>query len=222
MHFNQHNIHDSIQILLNHSIIKEVECTKFLGIWFDSNLSWEYHIQHLSEKLSHLCYAFCVLSKVLPMKLKSVYFGYVHSILSYGITVWGLSSKSSKIFKLQERIIKIIKQVQIRTESKTIFREPVPCIYILESVSFIHQNRELFKMNSDFHEYNTRNSSNIHLNFHRLTRSLNSISHQGSNLYNHLPHNIKNFKIRKFKHAVKHILLTHMSISVKEYLDLKF
>ena len=226
IHFNQYSLHDPIQIFLNHTIIKEVENTKFLGIWVDSTLSWECHIDNLAEKLNRLCYAFRILAKILPMEvLKSIYFGYVHSLLSYGIIIWGSSLKSEKILKLQKRILKIMKQVPIRTESKKIFSElqvlPLPCIYILESVCFIHQNMNLFPINSDFHEYNTRTSNNVHLSSHRLTRSLNSISHKGSNLFNHLPHSIKHLKNKQFKHSVKQILLKHMPLCTNEFLNVK-
>ena len=228
MHFNQPRSkpNDPMQISLNNTAIKETQTTKFLGIWIDSSLTWESHIQHLTQKLSRLCYAFRVLSKVSPLELmKSVYFGYVHSVLSYGIIVWGLSSKTTQLFRLQKRILKIIKQVPIRTESKKIFEElkilPFPCIYILEMVSFIHRNIKSFKMNSDFHEYNTRSANDIHLNYHRLTRSLNSVSHKGTSLYNKLPDEIKKLDQKKFKKIVRHILLTHMPLSVNEYLNLQ-
>ena len=104
-------------------------------------------------------------------------------------------------------LLKIIKQVPIQTKSREAFGElgilPVPCIYILESVCFIHQNLISFKTNSDYHKYGTRTSCNIHLNYHRLTRSLNSISHQGCTLYNKLPHYIKEYNNRLFKKEVK-------------------
>ena len=158
--------------------------------------------------------------------LKSAYFGYVHSILSYGIIIWGSSSKTGQVLKLQKRILKIMKQVPIRSNSKEIFKEleilPVPCIYILETVCFIHQNMMLFKSNSDYHNYNTRTSSNIHLNYHRLTRSLNSLSHTGVTLYNKLPNEIKIYHNIKFKKVVKHILLTHMPFTVNDYLSINF
>lgn len=157
--------------------------------------------------------------------LKSVYFGYVHSVISYGIITWGSSPKSIQVLQLQKRIIKIIKQVPIRSESISIFRElkilPVPCIYILEVVCYIHQNIDSFKTNSFYHEYSTRTSRNIHLNYHRLTRSINSLSHRGSNLYNKLPQNIKDLNMRKLKKEVKNILLKHLPLCTNDYLNLK-
>ena len=228
MNFNQPKpgLQDPIQIKLNNTLIKEVECTKFLGIWVDSKLTWESHIHHLTQKLSSLCYAFRILSKISPMELlKSIYYGYVHSVISYGIVVWGSTSKSTQIFKFQKRILKIIKQVPIRTESKQVFKElsilPLPCMYILETVSFIHQNINSFKTNCDYHEHNTRAARNIHINYHRLTRSLNSVSHQGFKLYNKLPKEIKILDQRKFKNKVKHVLLSNLPFSVNEYLSLQ-
>ena len=116
------------------------------------------HVQCLIEKLSRICYALRVLAKISPIELlKAVYFGYIHSIISYGIMTWGSSSKATQVLKLQKRIIKIMKQVSIQTESKKVFKElqilPVPCIYILESVCFIHQNKNSFKPNLDYHKH---------------------------------------------------------------------
>jgi len=40
--------------------------------------------------------------------LRSTYFSYGHSIISYGIKFWGNSSYSEDIFKIQKGIIRII------------------------------------------------------------------------------------------------------------------
>ncbi|KAJ4443064.1 hypothetical protein ANN_04714 [Periplaneta americana] len=69
MYFSQKQLHGSIEILLNNTGIKDVDCTKFLGIWIDSNLTWESHIQFLTDKLSRLCYAFRVLTNITPKEL---------------------------------------------------------------------------------------------------------------------------------------------------------
>ena len=52
MNFRKKKLHDHIQILINNSIVKEVETTKFLGMWIDSNQTCKSNIQHLTEKLS--------------------------------------------------------------------------------------------------------------------------------------------------------------------------
>ena len=40
--------------------------------------------------------------------LRSTYFSYAHTIISYGIVFWGNSSYREVIFKIQKRIIRII------------------------------------------------------------------------------------------------------------------
>jgi hypothetical protein len=40
--------------------------------------------------------------------LRIVYFAYVHSIKSFGITFWGNQPHSEEVFKLQKRVISII------------------------------------------------------------------------------------------------------------------
>ena len=56
--FSQRKVNDSVQIILNNTIINQINQTEFLGIWIDSNLTWRSHIQCLTEKLSRLCYIF--------------------------------------------------------------------------------------------------------------------------------------------------------------------
>ena len=38
----------------------------------------------------------------------TVYYSYVHSVISYGIIFWGNSHLSDSIFKIQKRIIRVI------------------------------------------------------------------------------------------------------------------
>jgi hypothetical protein len=52
-----------------------VNSTKFLGLTIDQTLSWKGHILDLSLKLNKA--------------LKTVYFSYFHSIMSYGVIFWG-------------------------------------------------------------------------------------------------------------------------------------
>jgi hypothetical protein len=40
--------------------------------------------------------------------LKVIYFAYFHSLMKYGIILWGNSSGSKKVFTLQKRTVRII------------------------------------------------------------------------------------------------------------------
>jgi hypothetical protein len=72
----------------------------------DDTLSWKSHLDHLESKLSSACF---VLQTLQPLvSERTIYFSYIHSILSYGIIFWANCSDSNKIFKLKKRAIRII------------------------------------------------------------------------------------------------------------------
>ena len=101
-----------IQIIVPNSIITNINSTKFLGLIIDSTLSWSDQIAALTSKLNKACYAIrAVKSCISPDVLRTIYFSYVHSVISYGIIFWGNSHLSTNIFKIQKRIIRIITNI---------------------------------------------------------------------------------------------------------------
>ena len=82
-------------LFVNDKILDISSNYKYLGLTVDSNLSWNKHVQELCCKLGArvevLLYR---LSKILPTEcLKSLYFSMVQSVIDYGLTVWGHTSK---------------------------------------------------------------------------------------------------------------------------------
>ena len=64
---------------------------------------------HSAVSLKKACYAIRLIKPFMSIDvLRSTYFSYAHSIISYGIIFWGNSSYSEDIFKIQKRIIRII------------------------------------------------------------------------------------------------------------------
>jgi hypothetical protein len=78
-----------------------VHSTNFLGLTVDSSLSWKYCIEELKSKLNKACYAIKSFKPFMSLEvLKMTYFSYVHSVLLYGIVIWGSSSYSENILKI--------------------------------------------------------------------------------------------------------------------------
>ena len=76
--------------------------TNFLGLTLDSTLSCNLHIEQLSSKPNSACYAIRRLKSIISTNnLRTVYFAYVHSIITCGIVLWGNSPHSNYMFKLQ-------------------------------------------------------------------------------------------------------------------------
>jgi len=93
-----------IKISCDNKLIKETKNTKFLGLDIDSSLSWKNHIDQMMFKLSRACYAIRYVKHFMSQDtLRTIYFSYFHSILSYGIIFWGNSAYSSNIFKIKKK-----------------------------------------------------------------------------------------------------------------------
>jgi hypothetical protein len=142
--------------------------TTFLGLTIDSTLSWKDHIADLTSKLNKACYAIRTIKPLMTFNvLRTVYFSYFHSVMSYGIIFWGNSHLSVNIFKIQKRIIRIItnegKHDSCRQLFKTLQILTVPSQYIFSLLVFVIKNRVLFLSNSEIHYINTRYNYNIHL-----------------------------------------------------------
>ena len=96
--------------------------TKYLGMFIDKFLSWNFHVLQLSKKLSR---ANGILSKLrhhAPIEIcLQVYYGIFYSHLIYGCNIWGLTSEENlkKIEILQKKCIRIMSFSDFR--SHTIF-----------------------------------------------------------------------------------------------------
>jgi len=96
-----------IQITVSNSINTNITSTKFLGLTIDNSLSWNDHIALLTSKLNKASYAIRAVKPYMYSDvLRTIYFSYVHSVISYGIIFWGNSHFSTNIFKIQKRIIR--------------------------------------------------------------------------------------------------------------------
>lgn len=100
-----------IFIRLNGKRLSPVDHVKYLGVYLDCNLSWDFHITQLSKKLSR---ANGILSKLrynAPREVCiNVYYSLFYSHLIYGINVWGLTSVENlrKIEILQNKCLRTL------------------------------------------------------------------------------------------------------------------
>jgi hypothetical protein len=98
-----------IQIVGSNSVNTNINSTKFLGLNINSTLLWRDQIAALTSKLNKACYAIRAVKSFMSLDvLRTIYFAYVHSVISYGVIFWGNSLLNANIFKIQKRIIRII------------------------------------------------------------------------------------------------------------------
>ena len=88
-----------VQIIAPNSIITNTYNIKFLGLIIDITLSCKDQIAALISKLNKACYAIKAIKPFMSLDvLRTIYFSYVHSVMSYGIILGGNSYHSKSIF----------------------------------------------------------------------------------------------------------------------------
>jgi hypothetical protein len=106
--------------------------------------------------LNAACYALRSIKPVMRM----VFYAYFHSIMSYGIIFWGNYTDSTKIFKMQQRAIRIIIGSKNRDSCRYLFKKfkilPFHSQYILSLLLFVVENKSMYNLNFNIHTINTR------------------------------------------------------------------
>ena len=158
--------------------------------------------------------------------LRSIYFAYFQSVVSYAIILWGNSTYSRKIFTLQKKIIRIMMDAHRRTSCKMLFKKitdlngPKPIyIYIYSLIRFLIGNQDKFLTNLSVHSINTRNEHHLHRPIANLSCFQKGASYSGIRIFNNLPQSITNLWNEKpqFKVALKNFLYAHCFYSVDEF-----
>jgi hypothetical protein len=96
---------------------------------------------------------------------------------------------------------------------------PLASQYILSLALFMVTSKSLFRLNSDIHNFNTRNNSKFFQVTTHLTMFQKSLAYAGIKIYNHLPADIKDLAddIKSFKKVLKNYLHVHSFYTVDEF-----
>lgn len=198
---------------------------KVLGIVLDTHLQWKPHIDLVCSKLASQIFVLRQLKNCLHYTaLKSVYYSIINSHLSYGVLFWGSASTADRVFRMQKMAIRVLANVCTRTSCRPLFKQlqilPLPCLYLLETLTFIHRNLSDHRTFTENHNYGTRNADDLIIMRSRIEMSKkNKVDVK---IYNAL---IKRFQERKlkemnvfiFRKFVKKYLLEYCFYSTQEY-----
>ena len=131
--------------------------------------------------------------------LLAYYYGYVNSVLSYGIINWGNSTRITDVLIMKKRIIRTMCYKPITYSKRSLFKQlnilTVVSVYILNCVKYVKRNAEGFTQTSEVTNYNLRHGGHIRLPPHRLALLSNSSFVMPAELYNKLPFCIKTWKM---------------------------
>ena len=116
-------------------------------------------------------------------------------IINYSLSFWGTSPHSKKIFRMQKRIVRIMMGCRKEVSCRNLFWKlkilSLMSQYILSLMMFIIKNKNQFTVNSEIHNVNTRQHTNLHQPTSNLTGYQQGIYCSGVRIYNKLPPHIK-------------------------------
>jgi len=212
------------QVSFGNRKIATTQSLKFLGLTIETTLTWKKHIGELTSRLNEACYAIRSIKPFISLDvLRSTYFSYVHSIISYGIIFWGNSSHNEEIFKIQKRIVRIIMNSSNNASCRQLFEElnilPIHSQYIFSILLFVTKNKDQFLSNSQVHKINTRQTSDLYVPTANLATYQKGVYYSGIKIYNHLPTTFKDLSgdKNKFTLALKRYPLHNSFYSLEEY-----
>lgn len=211
-------------IMLNGEILDLVDDTVFLGIAVDKKLQWFPHISSLAKRLSSAAFAVRRIRELTDCATaKLVYFSYFHSIMSYGILMWGKAADIQTIFVLQKRAVRSIYRLKARTSLREKFKESgimtLACQYIYSNIIYAYKNIEKYVKKEDLHNINLRNKSKICVPYFRLTKVKDSFMGNSIRFINKVPRHILDLPMPKFKLIIKNVLLKKAYYKINEYLS---
>ena len=161
----------NLEITIDSCQISVVESVKYLGIYLDNKLTFGPHISYLQSKLSRsIGIIFKIKYYVSDRVLLLIYFALFHSYITYGLIVCYSTYKryTSKISKLQNRIIKIITKSNPREKVLPLFKKhgilTLDDLFTYEMAALMFKYRsnnvpynlsQYFTLTSDIHKLNT-------------------------------------------------------------------
>ena len=223
--FSSKSLNDSdINITYENNYISKVNDLNFLGLNINNTLSWKTHIDKILPKLSSACFAMRAVKPFMsPQMLKAIYYSYFHSIISYGVIFWGHTAPSTRVFRLQKRIIRIMTGSKSKDSCRKLFTSlkilPLPSLYIFSLLRFVIKNKDLFSTNNETHNYGTRQHLDFHYPSANLKKFQTGVHYMSVKIYNSLPIYIKNEinNTKKFESLLKKFLLENSFYSLEEF-----
>ena len=186
-HNRKNNI--TLDIKIDQFTITRVNEFNFLGITINSSMTWNTHINKISTKISQVIGILNKLKHFLPCDiLRTIYNSLISPHLNYGILAWGFSC--NRIFKLQKKAVRIISNSKYNEHTDPLFKRlgllKVQDIFNKQCLKLYHKIcnnnapdyfKSMFNLNSQFHSYDTRQNSSLHIPFTRTVFAEKCIRH---------------------------------------------
>jgi hypothetical protein len=193
------------RISLKSEMVEQVESFKYLGLFLDSNLTWNVQVNFLMSKLKSIAAILYRARNLLPEDVRlMLYWSMFHSQLSYMIELWGAASMTllRQLQILQNRCLKSVFGVSFYTSRYELYQFvatkilPIKGIYEFAMAKFVYKNvNGISKGNLHFcpsvNVYSSRSGALIMKPRCRLELGKKRMSYAGPCIYDRLPLAIK-------------------------------
>ncbi len=196
-----------MSIHINNEPLHKVTISKYLGMFIDSNLKWDDHINNMIPKCSAKIGILRSLKNIVPTDtLIQIYNAIVQPHLDYEDAVYDSASQTSKniLHKLQTRAARLITGSGPRTSRNLMFNKLKwlslqqrqdfhKCILVYKCrMGLAPQSLcDMFIANNSNHSYNTKNAIQLRANITRTAYYYRSCTVSSLNLWNSHPNHIK-------------------------------
>lgn len=176
----------------------------------------------MCSKLIKFTGIFYKIRNVLPSQLlKTIYYAFIHSLLIYGIEIYGNTYESylNKLIIMNNKLLRIIQIKPLSTHIGDLYNNfntlQLPILFKYQLLLFAHKcnhHKEqlpsifssFFIDNKSVHNYNTRNKDDIHIFSTHSPIGSRSLKFKLSFMWNNLPEYLKQLSSTKpFKTKLK-------------------
>jgi hypothetical protein len=103
----------------------KVPAIRYLGVYFDPQLNFKFHIQAIVNKISKMLYFYRQAKHVLTWKArKSLYYATIHSHLIFGIHIWSCTADSNlkQLTIKQKMAVRILYNSSYNSHTEPLFK----------------------------------------------------------------------------------------------------
>ena len=157
-----------LKIEIDSTRIPMVESNKFLETWVDRHLNWKTHIDKLALQINSRNGLLKGRQRIISSNaMKVLYYAQIHSIIQYGIVVWGNMANKTQIKRLQKLQSISVRQIDRQKHTGKVYQKykipKIDQLIALENVKLWHKQQtnqlpsRLQTIMTEDHTYSTLN-----------------------------------------------------------------